>query len=37
MIGRSWSLSKEKKRVAELEGRQYREPEADFPPPGKQV
>jgi uncharacterized integral membrane protein len=37
IIGRSWSLSKQRKRLAELEGQQYREPEPAFPPPGKQV
>jgi len=33
MIGRSWSLSRHRKRLAELEGQQY----AEAPPPGKEV
>jgi uncharacterized integral membrane protein len=35
LIGRSWSLSRHKRRVAELENQQYHEPAGDFPPPGK--
>lgn len=37
MIGRSWSLSRHRKRLAELEGQQYAEPERMVPPPGKEV
>ena len=37
MIGRSWSLSKHKKRLAQLEGQQFGEPEIAVPPPGKEV
>jgi len=37
LIGRSWSLSKHKKRLAELEGQQFGEPEIEVPPPGKEV
>lgn len=37
LVGRSWSLSKHKKRLAQLEGQQYAEPEIAVPPPGKEV
>ncbi len=37
LVGRSWSLSKHKKRLAQLEGRQFGEPEIAVPPPGKEV
>lgn len=35
MIGRSWSLSRHRKRLAELEGQRYEEPMT--PSPGKEV
>jgi uncharacterized integral membrane protein len=37
LIGRSWSLSKHRKRLAQLEGRPFAEPEVAVPPPGKEV
>lgn len=35
LIGRSWTLSKHRKRLAELEGQTYQEPM--IPPPGKEA
>lgn len=37
LIGRTWTLSKHKKRLAQLENQQYAEPEYAAPPPGKEV
>jgi uncharacterized integral membrane protein len=37
LIGRTWTLSKHRKRLAELEGQRYEEPENMMPPAGKQV
>jgi len=36
-IGRSWSLSRHKKRLSALEQERFAEPEPMVPPPGKQV